>query len=145
MHIKQASAVEITVPADSESWRADRPPNISLLDTLPSFMSLSASQIASQDEFGVTEMWMRLAAGYMAQAVAEQYLVFNSQRLDVMQEAFAWGFDAANSAKEGSDEYLTNVMFWDEQAEGASPAWEKIREEHMRAVRIEPKEIAVSR
>jgi hypothetical protein len=33
-------------------------------------------------------------------------------------EAFAWGFDAELVAEEGTDEWETNAMFWDEDAGG---------------------------
>jgi hypothetical protein len=80
----------------------------------------------------ITDVWMRLAAGYMAQAVAEQYLVYKSERHEVLQEAFAWGFDAECGAQEGSDEWQTNAMFWGEDE--MVPGWEEVRNEHMQAV-----------
>ena len=108
--------------------------SISLLDTLPSFIALSAAHISSQDEASITEIWMRLAAGYMAQAAAEQYLIYKSQRPDVLHEVFAWGFDDNSPAPEGTDEFTINAMFFDEEEEGANSTWEHIRDEHMRAV-----------
>lgn len=104
---------------------------ISLLDTLPGFMALSAAQIAMQ-EGTITDVWMHLAAGYMVQAVAEQYLVFGCKRQEVLQEAFAWGFDSDCSAEEGSDEWHINAMFFgeDEVVNG----WDQTRDEHMHAV-----------
>lgn len=107
------------------------PPPISLLDTLPLFMVLSASQNAMQ-ETTITKMWMQLAAGYMAQAVIEQYLIYGSQSPEVLREAFAWGFDAECGADEGSEEWQINAMFWDE--DGAVPEWDSIRDEHIQAV-----------
>lgn len=111
-------------------------PLVSLLDTLPAFMALSAAENAMQ-ESRITDMWMRLAAGYMAQAVAEQYLDYGSKQQDVLQEAFAWGFDVETTAEEGSDDWIINAMFWGEHDEVAG--WEEIRNEHMRAVRIKPR------
>ena len=109
------------------------PPAISLLDTIPLFMAVSAAQISMQ-EGTITETWMRLAAGYMAQGVAEQYLVYGSQRQQVLQEAFSWGFDPECSAEEGSDEFQINAMFWgvDAVVEG----WDRIRDEHTQAVSL---------
>lgn len=109
------------------------PPAISLLDTIPPFMAVSAAQISMQ-EGTITETWMRLAAGYMAQAVAEQYLVYGSQRQQVLQEAFSWGFDPECRAEEGSDEFQINAMFWgvDAVVEG----WDRIRDEHTQAVSL---------
>ena len=108
-------------------------PQISLLDTLPAFMALSAAQIALQ-QGTVTDVWMDLAAGYMVQAVAEQYLVYESQRPEILQEAFAWGFDADCNAEENSDEWQINAMFFgeDEVVNG----WDSVRDEHMRAVSL---------
>lgn len=108
------------------------PPPISLLDTLPLFMALSASQNAMQAT-SITETWMQLAAGYMAQAVIEQYLVYGSQRPETLQECFAWGFDAECGTEEGSEQWQVNAMFWDE--DGSVPDWDPIRDAHIHAVR----------
>ena len=106
-------------------------PPVSLLDTLPAFMALSAAQTAVQGA-NITDVWMHLAGGYMVQAVAEQYLLYGSRRADVLQEAFAWGFDADCDADEGSDEWQINAMFFgeDEVVNG----WDGIRDKHMGAV-----------
>ena len=106
-------------------------PAISLLDTIPLFMAVSAAQISMQGGT-ITETWMRLAAAYMAQAVAEQYLVYGSQRKDVLQEAFSWGFDSECSAEEGSDGFQINAMFWGVDA--VVDGWDRIRDEHTHAV-----------
>ncbi|KAL6721100.1 hypothetical protein ACLMJK_000200 [Lecanora helva] len=104
---------------------------LSLLDTLPAFMALSAAQTAMQ-EGTITDVWMHLAAGYMVQAVVEQYLVFKSQRKEVLREAFAWGFDADCDAAEGSDEWQINAMFFGESE--IVSGWDRIRDEHMHAL-----------
>ena len=109
------------------------PPAISLLDTIPLFMALSAAQISMQ-EGTITDTWMRLAAGYMAQAVAEQYLVYGSQRPGVLREAFSWGFDPDCSAEEGSDDFQINAMFWD--VDTVVDGWDRIRDEHTQAVSL---------
>lgn len=108
-------------------------PAISLLDTIPFFMALSAAQISMQ-EGTITDTWMRLAAGYMAQAVAEQYLVYGSQRPETLQEAFSWGFDPECSAEEGTDDFQINAMFWGMDA--VVDGWDRIRNEHAQAVRL---------
>ncbi len=110
-------------------------PAISLLDTIPLFMAVSAAQISMQGGT-ITETWMRLAAGYMAQAVAEQYLVYGSQRQEVLQEAFSWGFDPECSAEEGSDDFQINAMFWGVDA--VVDGWDRIRDEHTQAVSLNP-------
>lgn len=113
-------------------------PAISLLDTLPFFMAISAAQNSMQQST-ITDKWMRLAAGYMAQAVAEQYIVYRSQRQEVLQEAFAWGFDSECGAEEGTDEWQINAMFWgeDEVVDG----WEQIRDEQMQVVGLQDKRV----
>ena len=108
-------------------------PAISLLDTIPLFMAVSAAQISMQGGT-ITETWMRLAAGYMAQAVAEQYLVYASQRQEVLREAFSWGFDPECSAEEGSDDFQINAMFWGVDA--VVDGWDRIRDEHTHAVSL---------
>ena len=137
VHMKQGIEASNVTCANAPSQPNVRFPSISLLNTLSSFIALSAVQIALQEESIITERWMRLAAGYMAQAVAEQYLLYNSQNPNVVQEAFAWGFDEKNTAEEGTDDYLINVMFWDENTEGVYEKWVRIRDEHMRAVSFE--------
>ena len=108
-------------------------PAVSLLDTIPFFMALSAAQMSMQ-EGTITDTWMRLAAGYMAQAVAEQYLVYGSQRQETLQEAFSWGFDPECSAEEGTDEFQINAMFWGMDA--VVDGWDRIRDEHLHAVSL---------
>lgn len=117
---------------DLQVANASKTPPISLLDTLPLFMALSASQNAMQST-SITKTWMQLAAGYMAQAVIEQYLVYGSRRPETLQESFAWGFDAECGAEEGSEQWQVNTMFWDE--DGPIPDWDPIRDEHIHAVR----------
>ena len=109
-------------------------PAVSLLDTIPIFMALSAAQISMQ-EGTITDTWMRLAAGYMAQAVAEQHLVYGSQHLETLQEAFSWGFDPECSAEEGTDDFQINAMFWGMDA--VVDGWDRIRDEHAQAVGLQ--------
>ena len=134
MEIKQEHVGHESTSGNKMSESNDLlPPTVSLLDTIPLFMAVSAAQISMQ-EGTITETWMRLAAGYMSQAVAEQYLVYGSQRQQVLQEAFSWGFDPECRAEEGSDEFQINAMFWgvDAVVEG----WDRIRDEHTQAVSL---------
>ena len=108
-----------------------RQPPISLLETLPAFMALSAALTALQGTT-ITDVWMHLAAGYMVQAVAEQYLVYGSHRSSVLEEAFAWGFDAHCTAEEGSDAWQINAMFFGENE--VVNGWDAIRDKHMLVV-----------
>lgn len=103
----------------------------SLLDTLPDFMALSAAQIMLQAT-NVTDVWMRLAAGYMSHAVVEQILVYGMPGLGILRQAFAWGFDENSNADEGSDELQINAMFLGD--DGAVEGWDDIRDAHIRAV-----------
>lgn len=103
----------------------------SLLDTLPDFMAISAAQIMLQAT-NVTDVWMRLAAGYMSHAVVEQILVYRVPGLEVLRQAFAWGFDEHSNAGEGSDELQINAMFLGE--DGVVEGWDDIRDAHIRAV-----------
>ncbi len=77
---------------------------------------------------------MSLAARYMTQSALEQYLVYGEKGSEALMEAFAWGFDAELVAEEGTDEWETNAMFWDEDAE--LEGWEDIRNAHLRAVSL---------
>ena len=101
---------------------------VPLIDTLPSFMELSATQSALQ-ELPVTQVWMRLAAGYMAHAALEQSLVYGMKLKDALQEAFAWRFDPNSTAKEGTAEWAINTMFFGE--DGEVDEWSNIRNEHI--------------
>lgn len=102
-----------------------------LQKTLPMFLALSAVQNAIQ-ESTITELWMRLAAGYMAQAYAEQVLSCPDNRPGLLEEMFHWHFDPDCSASEGSDEWLINRMFDAEHQ--VVKLWADIKGEHMRAV-----------
>jgi len=106
--------------------------SLSLLDTLPAFMALSAAQKALQDMSELTLLWMRLAAQYMAQAIIEQYLVYGVNGPEALQEAFAWGFDGLSEADEGSDDFQINAMFLGEEDE--VPEWSQVRDEHIQAL-----------
>lgn len=109
------------------------PPAVSLLDTLPFFMALSAAHNATRDDARVTNVWMLLAAGYMAQATMEQYLIYGARRSDLLQDAFTWGFDAECGAEPNSDEWRINAMFWGDDE--VIPGWDRVRDEHWQIVR----------
>lgn len=105
--------------------------DVSLIDTLPSFMALSAAQSVLQDR-PITDVWMRLAAGYMAHSALEQSLRHDVPLSNTLQEAFAWGFDPESTAEEGSDEWQINAMFLGEDDEISG--WSEIKNEHMRTL-----------
>lgn len=110
------------------------PPPVSLLDTLPFFMALSAAHNDTRGDARITKVWMRLAAGYMAQAAMEQYLMCEVQRNEVLLEAFAWGFDSECGSDPDSDEWLINAMFWGDDE--VIPGWDEVRDEHWQAVTL---------
>lgn len=107
---------------------------VSLLDTLPAFMALSAVQ-NSRRKSDITVLWMDLAARFMAQAALEQYVHYGANGPDVLLDAFAWGFDANSTAGEGSDDWEVNSMFSGE--EGEVPEWAGIRKQFIGKVRID--------
>ncbi|KAA6409059.1 MAG: hypothetical protein FRX48_07403 [Lasallia pustulata] len=104
------------------------PTSVSLLDTLPAFMALSAIQNA-MSESDITTLWMDLAARFMAQAALEQYVGYGAKEPDVLLDAFAWGYDASSAASEGSDDWEVNIMFSVE--EGEVPEWARIRKHYI--------------
>lgn len=75
---------------------------------------------------------MRLAAGYIAQAYAEQVLAYENSHSSLLEEIFEWGCDSRCTAEEGSDEWRINEMFHAD--DDVVTLWEHIKEEHMRAV-----------
>ena len=108
--------------------------SLSLLDTLPMFMALSAVQNVLQGH-SVTELWMQLAARYMVQAVIEQYLIYGRWSKVIFKEAFAYGFNAEHEADDqDEDDLIIANMFWGGELEGELRSWKEIRDEHSRAV-----------
>ncbi|KAL8798517.1 MAG: hypothetical protein Q9182_006606 [Xanthomendoza sp. 2 TL-2023] len=103
---------------------------MSLQGTLPLFLALSAVQNALQ-ESTITELWMRLAAGYMAQSYVEQVLVYNNDHPGLLEGSFRWGYEPNCGAEENSDEWYINKMFGAD--ENVVHLWEEIKEEHMQA------------
>ena len=127
-----ADTTERETQANNITAKPYGPPGpVSLIDTLPSFMALSAAQSALQ-ELPVSEVWMRLAAGYMSHAALEQSLVHGMALMDALKEAFVWRFDPNSAAEEGTDEWAINTMFFGE--DGEVDGWSDIKDEHIRAV-----------
>lgn len=107
---------------------------VSLQDTLPAFMALSAVH-NSRHKDNITVPWMDLAARFMAQAALEQYVHYGANGSDVLLDAFAWGFNALSTAGKGSDDWEVNSMFLGE--EGEVPEWAGIRKQFIGKVRID--------
>lgn len=132
-----AQGVNTTDSRDSESrtstniYGPDHP--ISLIDTLPSFMALSAAQSVLQKQ-PVSVLWMRLAAGYMAHAALEQSLLRGVRLTDAVREAFAWSYDPDLSAEQDTDEWAINAMFCDQEEEAEVLGWNDVKYEHIRTV-----------
>ncbi|KAL9034882.1 MAG: hypothetical protein Q9180_005164, partial [Flavoplaca navasiana] len=108
------------------------PRAISLSQTLPLFLALSAVQNELQGST-ITEIWMMLAAGYMAQAYIEQVVLYQKERPGLLEEVFQWGYDAGCRAEQGSEQWQINDMFGAD--ESSISLWESIRREHVEAVR----------
>lgn len=105
---------------------------MSLEQTLPLFLALSAVQNELQGST-ITEIWMVLAAGYMAQSYIEQVVVYQNGNSSLLDEAFHWGYDEDRCAEEASEQRQINDMFGAD--ESSVRLWESIREEHIQAVR----------
>ena len=107
--------------------------SVSLLDTLPLFMALSAAQNLLGDN-QVTEPWMRLAARYMAEAALEQYVACGAQGVLMLKEAFAYAFDIESAAETGSDDLLIANLFWAGEGLGEVEGWRDIRKAYLQLV-----------
>ena len=135
LRIKQERFTHDVTPFDRiDSDCHSMPPSVSLIDTLPMFMALSAAQNATVNDAKITKVWMLLAAGYMAQAAMEQYINYDNHQVDVLREAFAWGFDPECVAEPESDEWRINAMFWGDDE--VIPEWDAVRDDHIQAVCI---------
>ncbi|KAL8656221.1 MAG: hypothetical protein Q9226_002734 [Calogaya cf. arnoldii] len=122
--------VKISMKSTSEDPDQERSQAMSLEQTLPLFLALSAAQNELQGST-ITEIWMMLAAGYMAQAYIEQVVVYQNERPGLLEEAFHWGYDEDCHAEEASEERQINDMFG---ADGSSiRLWASIRAEHVEA------------
>ena len=117
--------------AQTDLKRQYRASKGSLLRTLPSFMALSASQLALQGgDAQITEIWMHLAGEYMLHAALEDAIVFNTEQTEVISKAFLWEFDWNITAEEGSDDFIINAMFFDNEAEATNETWMQIRNQY---------------
>ena len=105
---------------------------VTLLETLPSFMALSAAQNTGQGS-NVTDVWLHLAGLYMAQAAIEQGLAGAEMDDEIIHKIFEkWTFDPNLNAPESSDEWQINAMFWGDDE--VVPEWEKIKEKYKQSV-----------
>ncbi|KAI9773439.1 MAG: hypothetical protein M1840_007655 [Geoglossum simile] len=114
-------------PSHTHQPHHGTPSSLSLRDTLPQFMELSAYITSIYESGRVNETWEKMAAEYMLQAALEAYLVYGEQGDEPLKECFAWGFDERD--EQGM---LVNAMFWDEEGE-VMRKWTEIRREYLRA------------
>ena len=112
---------------------------VSLQDSLPSFMYLSAAIAAAEDIYPVDEYWMTLASDYMLQASLEQYQIHGGSGDAIRRPVFAWGYVKYEEGGEliTEEEAAVNAMFqWHE--DGGYEMWERMRVATMEKVGSHP-------
>ncbi|KAI4248556.1 MAG: hypothetical protein L6R42_009260, partial [Xanthoria sp. 1 TBL-2021] len=129
---RQSISTENAKESSSGNPHQEHTQAMSLEQTLPLFLALSAVQNELQGST-ITEIWMMLAAGYMAQSYIEQVVVYQNKQPGLLDEAFHWGYDKDCRVEEASEQWQTNDMFGAD--EGSVRLWETIREEHVQALR----------
>lgn len=100
--------------------------SVSLLDTLPIFIALTATVTRMNEDFKISDEWMELAAEYMQQAALEQYLIYGAQGPGPLREAFAWGYDEDFQGADDSPEAMVNDMFHGD-GKDVIEAWDSLR------------------
>lgn len=103
---------------------------LSLLDVLPLFIEVSAARNA-MSKSNLSERWMHLASNFMLQASLEQYLVVGSSGLDVIDEAFSWGYQTESDAEVQQDAEI-NEMFEDEDENIEVEGWSAIKTSYLK-------------
>lgn len=133
---------ELDMPAEDEEYEDafyGTSSSMSLLDILPLFMEVSAIRNAMNSS-NLTDRWMHLACEFMLQACLEQYMVFGANGLDVIDEAFAWGYrsdDLDQMNVDGEDGTTqakydeTNTMFEDEDYAIEVEDWSPIKASYL--------------
>ena len=126
--------------AGSNEWYG-KPESPSLLDTLFSYIALSAAftQLGNSQ---ITRPWMLLTAQFMLGATLEQFLVYGATGREVIAEAFAYGCSSKlsedDATKIDDDELIINNMFWYGHGDGAGNSevggWREIRSAHINSV-----------
>jgi hypothetical protein len=132
LHQNRRNVLAQHYPSQTHQPHHGTPSSLSLRDTLPQFMELSAYITSIYKSGRVNETWEKMAAEYMLQAALEAYLVYGEQGDGPLRECFAWGFD-----EKDEQDVLVNALFWDEEGE-VMRKWTEIRREHLRAVRLFP-------
>lgn len=105
---------------------------VSLLDSLPAFMDISAS-VASADEMPITASWMEVAGEYMLQAALEQYRIRGESHDLPLRHAFAWGRTSHDDMQETEEQARLDGMFQGEDGTTAG-RWDDIKSIYMREV-----------
>ncbi|SMY28894.1 unnamed protein product [Zymoseptoria tritici ST99CH_1A5] len=125
--LHQNSVIAGTKPSTTPSHYG-QPSSISLLDLLPLFMRLSAS-FQNLLNISVSKTWCDLAVGWMLQACLEQYLIYRANGKEILDEAFAWGFNpGAEGGIDGDEGDKVNDMFKDDESEQEIPGWKEMRQ-----------------
>ncbi|KAI9798561.1 MAG: hypothetical protein M1833_004698 [Piccolia ochrophora] len=112
------------------------PASTTLLDMLPAFMYLSASIVNTIDTWTVGAEWVDTAAGFILQAVLEQYLIYGNKGAGPLREAFAWGFNAQGQPDHNDDEKVNAMFRCDEEA--TYPIWGEIKADRLKALLPRP-------
>lgn len=123
---------ELDIPAEdeeSEELFYGTSSCVSLLDILPLFMEVSAARNA-MNASNLSERWMNLASELMLQACLEQYLVVGAQGTDVVDEAFAWGYEGEPPANVHHNVDI-NDMFEDEEYATEVEGWSQIKRSYL--------------
>ncbi|KXT16441.1 hypothetical protein AC579_5122 [Pseudocercospora musae] len=100
---------------------------VSLLDTLPLFMQVSAGCHNIFNGSNLTSQWMQLAADWMLRACLEQYLVCGKEGSDAIDEAFAWGYRERDKDADETKVKVPDDPFDSMYDEEDVQRWEAIR------------------
>lgn len=121
---------QLGVPAEDEDYEDafyGTAACVSLLDLLPLFVELSAAS-SSIHGSNLNPRWMHLACEFMLQASLEKYLVCGATGLNVLDEAFAWGY-AEEPQDARTDRQLAEIndMFEDELYATELDGWQELK------------------
>ncbi|KAL8673345.1 MAG: hypothetical protein Q9168_002224 [Polycauliona sp. 1 TL-2023] len=120
-------------PSSANPLEQEDPSAMSLDESLDHFIALSALQNNLQGST-VTEIWMVLAAGYMAQAYIEQVVVYQNEQPNLLEETFIWGWTTECLSARASKLWQFNELFGADDERSYS-MWESIKEQHVLALR----------
>lgn len=125
---------QLSLPAEDEDYEDafyGTTACVSTLDLLPLFVKVSAAS-SSIHGSNLTERWMRLACEFMLQACLEQYLVYGANGSEVLDEAFAWGYQDGEGAQGDTVPSEVNDMFEDDTFASEVEGWTALKDEYLR-------------